>query len=165
MPNAGAVAGKQGRVQVNGVNLNLDKWKVTLHAVDIPTTNFEDDDGTNTFTSGITGPREADLEFNGFFDTKVGGVAATTPFSGPAGVTPGAGTVQLSPGLYVPTNPIKLWPKKAAALADPPANTGFVFTGGVRIIQSAVDNDVNGRVNLAFQGKSNGVFTVPTSAV
>ena len=34
---------------------------------------------------------------------------------------------------------------------------------GVRIIQSAVENDVNGRVNLAFQGKSNGIFTLPTA--
>ena len=158
-----AIAGKNGRVVVGGAIIVADKWKATLHGVDIPTTNFEDQAVVagiaQTFTSGITGPLEADLEFNGFYN------AAQLPFS--------AGVPNFFPGLYQPAGGIQLYPYKygvAFANANPsgsfnfPVNiVGGATVGGMRILQSAVDCDVNGRVNLAVNAKSNGVFVAPST--
>jgi hypothetical protein len=157
-----AIAGKSGRVDYFGTRLNLDKWKVTLHGVDIPTTNFEDvlvlAGQMQTFTSGITGPLEGDLEFNGFYDLN------QLPFAAPP--------VDFFPGLKnLTTGPyglgVQLYPRRGTVagggilLAGPASS--FSFTNGIRILQSAVDCDVNGRVNVALVAKSNGAFTTPTA--
>lgn len=140
-------AGKGGRVRVGGVNIRLDRWKVTTHAIDIPTTNFEDQDvAGETFTSGITGPREGDVEFNGYYDLALLPFAANPPM--------------FVPGVYTPAGGIQLYPKKSATYIT---TASFNFTS-VRVLQAAVDCDVNGRVNLAVSMKSNGVYVMPTTA-
>ena len=158
-----ATAGKLGRVALGATNAANDRWKVTFHAVDIPTTNFESTGAATgnwsgqtgvgaspptliTAEEGITGPHGADGEVSGYYDTQ----ATFIPF-----VMTNAATIPaLFPGVYWPLGGVGLYTNKAAVLS------AFGFPS-IRILQSVVDVDVNGRVNFAFSFKNNRGFTVP----
>lgn len=137
------IAGKYGRVTIAGTSVTFDSWKVSTQGVDIPTTNFEDQSGTETYTSGITGPLEASIECSGFYDT------AAVPWVAPLALLPGVRT-------FVNPNYMFLYSNKNIA------NSRFVFAS-IRIINANQECNVNGRVNFTMSAKSNGVFTYPSA--
>lgn len=127
------IAGYEGRVEINGTVVKLEKWSVTPQAQDIKTTNFE----SGGFDEGITGIRSADIEFSGFWD------AASNPHSNPPGFQ--AGDILTNVYLYVRVT----------------GNRRFTFPK-MRVISVPVQNSVEGRVELSVRGKSDGPFTYPS---
>lgn len=134
------IAGTEGRVTVNGTTINLRKWSVTPQVDDITTTNFESTGGDGkTYEEGIVDNniRKCEISFEGFWDS------AQNPHNNPPNLK--AGTRVTNVHLYV---------KKTG-------NKRFEFTA-MRILSVPVQVEVEGKVELVVNGKSDGEFSYPT---
>lgn len=160
-----AIAGKGSRGMISGTPVFFDRWKVTHHTIDIPTTSFEDQVTTapaldprlgETFETGIAGPQAADIEASGYYDADLPPYNPAVLFLWP-GVK---GTPQRSTVTNIAYTACALAFGHTKTGVTINTNCGFGFPS-IRTIQQAIDVDVNGRVNFAFSAKSNGGFVVP----
>lgn len=132
------LSGTEGRVEVNGTVINLRKWSVNPQVNDIVTTNFEST-GTDdmTYEEGIsTGVRSCEISFEGFWDSGANPHASPPNFK--------AGQTIFSVFLYV---------RKTG-------NRRFEFAG-MRILSVPVSVEVDGKVELVVNGRSNQEFSYP----
>lgn len=127
------IAGTDGRVSIQGVNLNVEKFTVTPSATDIDGFNFE----SQGYDEGITGKKSCDIEFEGFLD------ATQSPFANPPDLIPGQ---IIGPGLFYTS-------KSLNKVCSFPL---------MRILSTPITNEANGRVNYSVSAKSQGPFTLQT---
>lgn len=125
------VAGKEGRFQIGGVNLQLNSWKINFTADDLPTRTFE----SSGYDSGITGFIGAEIDIEGYFDLD------QTPHASPPGFRPGA----------IITGSIYLYVRQTG-------NRRYRFTS-VRVLSVPIQNEVEGKVMYQVKMKSNGSWT------
>ena len=126
-----AVAGKEGRFQINGANLHLNSWKINFTADDLPTRTFE----SFGFDSGITGFVGAEIDIEGYWDLD------QNPHRSPPGFIIGA---TLTGNIY-------LYIRKTGSRR-------YRFTS-LRILSIPVQNECEGKVMYQVKMKSNGNWT------
>lgn len=128
------IAGFNSRVQIGGVNFNVDKWSVTPQIGDIPSTNFE----SGGYEEGITGNSVAEIEFSGFYDE------GNPPFT-TGGLTAGVKTTEL-----------RIYVKKTT-------NSYFRFPEW-RLLSAPTNSDAdNKRVEFSIRARSNGIWYYPAA--
>lgn len=129
------LSGTDGRMQINGVNLNVEEWdgEETVHDED--TTSFED----GGYETGVTSTRVFDFSGKGYWD------AAVNPHSNPPNLI--AGQTLTNCRMYV---------SKASNL--------FANVPSARCLRIKITNKVKGRVDFEFSAKSQGSFTLPGGA-
>lgn len=132
------VSGTDGRVTVNGVNLNTESWEINEHADDIETTSFESVGTDNiTYEEGITGKVGADISLEMFWD------ASLVPTSSPP---------NLKRGQII--GPIVCFTSKTL-------NEFYNFPS-VRVLRCRPKASAKGGyVGYSVQAKSNGQYTTP----
>lgn len=129
------VAGKQGRVTVGGLILNLNKWSFNADAKDLETTNFESTGPDNElYEQGIMGKRYADVNFEGFWD-------ASIP---PHGPIPNlvAGAILANVNLYV----------------DKSISSRCYQMSSFRVMKVEANNNVQELAGVKVSGKTNGYY-------
>jgi hypothetical protein len=133
-------ASKNGRVQVNTVNLAQTEWTATWRGEDVDTTNFEGIGAGSGYEQGTIGTQVIDFNSNGLWN------AGTNPFGNP-------------PGIY-PTDSL---PNVAFFQSQSdPCTVAFPLA---RILSSVVasGNVKTGAIRFNFTGKSNGPFSLGTT--
>lgn len=125
------IAGTDGRFQVGGDNLNLEKFTVTPQATEIPGFNFE----SGGFDEGIFGKQWIEWEVSGMYD------ALDPPFNVPSLK---AGAILSNVKLYISKSTNKFFNMPLA-----------------RVMSAPVTNEVEGKVTVTIRGKSQGAFFYP----
>lgn len=133
------IAGWEGRVQVDGLTLYLDSWRVNPSVGDVETTNFESVVGGVCYEEGIFGKHTAEVEFSGYWD------ADQSPHANPPNFTPGVVIANLY--LYVrKTGNRRFWFPLFRILSVP--------------VQAAAKD--NSRVEVSIHGKNQGIYFFPS---
>lgn len=138
-------AAKTSRVAVGVQNLTFASWEVNLTGDDYDTVNFESFNlagfgGGQSFGEGILGPVEGDIKFGGDWDA---GVAA---FANPPGLYPRDDLAAVA--FYTSRLDAVSW--------------AFPY---IRVRSSVNGGEVRGKVTFNCSGKSQGIFTPPSTSV
>ncbi len=140
MANAGtALAGTGGRVTVDSVNLRAGKWSAEPQVNDLITTNFEsvgNDD--HTYEEGITdGVRACPITIEMFWDK---------------GQDPHADPPNLKAGETI--GPVELFLAKTGVQP--------FSCEQVRVLSTPIVVDLDDKVMITIQGRTNGQYTYPS---
>lgn len=125
------LAGTRGAVKVGGQEILLSRWNARFSAREVPTTNF----GGQGFTEQIVGPHTCEFECSGFWD---------------AGANPNADPPNLRAGATIFGLNLEL-----------DRNNTAVLLPQATVLNVTISNDVEGRVEFTFSGKSDGSFYYP----
>lgn len=134
VPSGTPLSGTDGRVNVNGVSLNVDTFTFTANATDVDSTSFED----GGYETGIMTTKAADIEISGYYD------ASLPPFN--------AGQGPLAPGSII--GPCLLYVSRTL--------NKFVNAPLIRVISAPITNKVKDKVTVSFKAKTQGPYFLPT---
>lgn len=130
------VSGKKGKITLNGTTVKLKKWSVNPQSQDHDSTNFE----SEGFGEGLGGIREADVNFEGDWDS------AQNPHDDPPNIMDGEVITDVR--LYIDRD-----------------NSLFFDFDEIRIISVPVNQEVRGVCQISVSAKTNGEFSYPTGSV
>jgi hypothetical protein len=129
-----ALAGKNGRISVNGTNIHANKYKLNFTADDLPTRTYE----SLGKDSGIPGFEGCEISIDGYWD------ADQNPHSSPPNFRVGQ---TITGNIYFYVNRT--------------GNRRYRFTS-VRVLAVPVQSEAEGLVTLSVTMKSNGDWSYPT---
>lgn len=135
---ADVIAGTDGRLAIDGTNLNLDQYSLEIQADGIPAVGFEDvaADGA-IWDQTKPGMRRGKLKASGYWD------AGLNPHDDPPGITVGAEL----------TN-VHLFVSKTT-------NRYYVCGDSITVLSCTIDNKIKDRVNFSFSADCNGEVVYP----
>lgn len=137
MARAGVLRGIDGRVSVNGQNLQLEQYRISIVADDIPALGFEDVTTTAAYDIGDTGVITTTISAAGYWD------ASLAPHSSPPGLV--AGAILTTFKVFVSKSTVRV----------------FTFPE-IRVLQCEISGQLRTRVDFSFTVRSNGSFTYAT---
>lgn len=135
-----AIAGTDGRISINGTNLNLTKWVIDPQSANIKTTNFESSFNTDSTPQmceeSIQGILSTKIDFSGSWDL------GQPPTTNPPNLRPG--NQLANSNLYISKN-----------------NNKFFSFPLINVLEFKTSNDVEGKVNVDFSGVAVGAWLYP----